>query len=327
MQAAGRIFRKIVGAQALVTAVACIARAASAETLRTAVTEIYPEIVAKSMVVPALNEPDPRPRQQHAVTKKNNNRAMQEAVDYADILGRQFANEVVRRKYNLDDMRVQRLVSDINARTRWTIAGPLFDRELLEEDFDRLADYGKDVLREAADELVQEIGWLDSLENSVKSAFRYELSVGGDVRREHTNRDFEWEDRKEDLRERETTVVNASSGARRPYNARYGVSLLNIGLSNGSLVEIPYFYARWEKLPAVDKVKLKVQPLEEVSVSVRNAINERWYWQNKALLDGNLEPRVHFSLTRRDELRKNRITFFTEFGDHGQVGVMFGVLL
>jgi len=291
------------------------------------VTQVYPEIVAKTLIL-NNSDPvnlDPDTREENAGNRSDN--VSLAAVDYAEILGRQFARETDRRKYDLTDMEVQALVNDFAFRSRSAGALALFDYRLDERDIDLLADYEEDVLLEAVDEAIEEIGWLLRLENRVQSLFTYEIYEEGTQEREYMNRDFAWEDRKDQLRQEAATVVRTERNRRRPYEAHYGLSLLNVGTSSGSFIETPSAYIRWEKLKIVDKVKVKIQPMQEVSLSLRNSINKRWYWQHKALLDDGFDPRVRFSVTRRDEVRRNRITFFTEFGDHGRIGIMFGALL
>ena len=329
MSAFGQFMAMTALVSALAVAASWMAAGVSAEIVQSGslVTHIYPEIVTKTLIPngfePAMIYPEGHGQSGH--TGKNS--AALKTVDYVGMLGRQFAAEAERRKYDLTDMEVQALVNEVSFHSRSVGAMPLFVHRLDEQDLDLMADYGEDVLSEAADETMQEIGWLDNLENRISSLFRYELSFGGAERRKYSNREFEWEDRKETLRQQETTVVRTPAEGRGRDDAHYGMSLVNIDASNESVVGAPSAYVRWEKLPAIDKVKFKVQPLEEVSLSLRDTINERWYWQTKALLDGGLDPEMRFNLTRRDEARKNRLTFFAEFGKHAHVGIMFGVLL
>jgi hypothetical protein len=327
--ALGRFAHRIGLASVVAAAILSSGDMVAAELLQSSslVTQVYPEIVAKTFIP---HSADPAritldPRDESADAKRKNTPLG--SVDYAEILGRQFARETDRRKYDLTDMEVQALVSDVTFRARPAGALALFDYRLDEHDIDLLADYQEDVLREAADEAIQEIGWLDRVENRMQSLFTYEIYEEGAQEREYMNRDFAWEDRKDLIRHEETTVVLTEPGERRPYEAHYGLSLLNIGTSSGSFIEAPSAYVRWEKLKIADKVKVKVQPMQEVSVSLRNSINKRWYWQHKALLDEGFDPIVRLSVTRRDEVRRNRITFFTEFGEHGRVGITFGALL
>jgi len=316
-------------ASVLAIVAACVTTLVSAETTRFGflVTEIYPEIAARGLIFDGREQLplDLKPHEQDEGSR-NGGRALKTA-DYAEILSRQFVTELDRRKYDLSDMEVQGLVSLIDPWPHPIAGMPLFVHHMNRRDRDIMADYGEDVVREAADESIQEIGWLNDLEDRLKSFFKYELFVDGAGEREYSNREFEWEDRKETLRQQETTVVRTPAEGRGRYDAHYGMSLVNIDASNESVVGAPSAYVRWEKLPAIDKVKFKVQPLEEVSLSLRDTINERWYWQTKALLDGGLDPEMRFNLTRRDEARKNRLTFFAEFGKHAHVGIMFGVLL
>ncbi len=324
-----RFLSRIALASALAVGIACIGDTVGAEMLQssTLMTRVYPEVVAKTLIPNSSQSLRLNPDANGANGDAIQNNGSLRAVDYAEILGRQFAHETERRKYDLTDMEAQALVSDITFRARSIGAVPLFGYHRHEDDMDLLADYQEDVLREAADEAIQEIGWLNNLENRIQSLFRYEIYQEGAREREYSNREFEWEDRKEGLRQQETTVLQSQPSRHRPYDAHYGLSLLNLRASNGSFVEAPSAYVRWEKLRFVDKLKLNVQPMEEVSVSLRSSINKRWYWQNKALLDEDFDPRMRFSVTRRNETRRNRITLFTEFGEHGRVGVMFGALL
>jgi len=327
--ALGRFARRTGPASVVAVAILCTGGIVAAELLQSSslLTQVYPEIVAKTLIV---DNPDPTrltPDARDASANAEGKDTPFGSIDYAEILGKQFARETNRRKYDLTDMEVQALVSDVTFRARPAGALALFDYRLDEHDIDLLADYQEDVLLEASDETIQEIGWLDNLENRIQSLFTYEIYEEGSQEREYTNRDFAWEDRKDRLRQQETTVVRTELTEPHRYDAHYGLSLLNLGTSSGSFIEAPSAYVRWEKLKIVDKVKLKIQPMQEVSVSLRNSINKRWYWQHKALLDEGFDPRVRFSVTRRDEVRRNRITFFTEFGDHGRIGVVFGALL
>ena len=291
------------------------------------VTEIYPAIVAHSLIFddPPPIAPNPQPNGQPIDTEASSNGAR--SPDYAGILSRQFIGEVERRQYDLTDMMAQGLVRDMNFRTHFLGVAPPAIRDPDRHDLHLMGDYGKSVLREAADETIQEVGWLDTLENRLKSLFKYELFVEGTENKEYTNREFAWEDRKDKIRQQETTAIQVVDGSQRRYEAHYGLSLLNIETSSDAFVTPLSAYARWENLPIAGKVKLKIQPLQEVSLKVRNSINKMWYWQNSAFLDEAYDPKVRFSVTRRDEIRRNRIAFFTEFGEHAQVGIMFGVLL
>jgi len=324
-----RFLSRPVASLVLAFMAACMTGIVSAESVQlgTFVTEIYPEIAVGSSV---FERRDPASLDWKAIERsaesENGDKRLR-TLDYAEILGRQFVTELDRRKYDLSDMEVQGLVRDIVPRADSMGGMPRFVHHMNRRDRDVMIDYGEDVVREAADESIQEIGWLDGLENRLKSVFKYELFVEGTGEREYSNREFEWEDRKEALRQEETTVVQAPSSGRGRYDAHYGMTLVNIDASYESIVGAPSAYVRWEKLPVVDKLKLEVQPLEEVSLSLRDSLNEKWYWQGKAMVNGDLDPEVTFNLTRRDEARRNRLTFFAEFGEYERVGVMFGVLL
>jgi len=329
MRTAGRLLRSTGTSFGLAVMAACLTGMVSAESVRLGplVTEIYPEIAARSFLP---ERPDPvsidRKALEGGAESYRGGKALRTA-DYAEVLGRQFVSEIDRRKHDISDIEVQGLVREMNPWSRSIGEVPLFVHEMDSRDLDLMTDYGEEVLREAADESIQEVGWLDDFENRMKSLFKYELFVEGAGEREYSNREFEWEDRKETLRQEETTVVKAPARGRGRYDAHYGMTLVNVDASYDSIVGAPSAYVRWEKLPVVDKVKVKVQPLEEVSLSMRDSINERWYWQSKAMLKRDCDPEVSLNLTRRDETRRNRLTFFAEFGEHARVGVMFGVLL
>ena len=329
MRAASRFLRGVGTSFGLAVVAAFLASMAGAESVQlgTLVTEIYPEIAVGSTV---FERRDPTSLDWKAAERsgelKNGDKRLR-TLDYAEILGRQFVTELDRRKYDLSDMEVQGLVRDIVPRANSIGGMPLFVHHMNSRDRDLMIEYGEDVVREAADESIQEIGWLDDLENELKSLFKYELFVEGTGKREYSNREFEWEDRKEALRQEETTVLQTPAGGRGRYDGHYGITLVNIDASYESIVGAPSAYVRWEKLPVVDKVKVEVQPLQEVSLSLRDSLSEKWYWQGKAMLNGDLDPEVTFNLTRRDEARRNRLTFFAEFGEYERVGVMFGVLL
>lgn len=329
MRTASRFLRRTGISFALAVMAACLTSMVSAESVRLGalVTEIYPEIVARSFLP---ERPDPvsvdRKELEQGAASDGDGEVLKTA-DYAKVLGRQFVTELDRRKYDLSDIEVQGLLREINPWSRSIGDMPLFVHQMDRRDLDLMTDYGEDVLREAADESIQEVGWLDDLENRMKSLFKYELFVEGTGERESSNREFEWEDRKEALRQEEATVVQTPARGRGRYDAHYGVTLVNVDASYESIVGAPSAYVRWEKLPVIDKVKVKVQPLEEVSLSLRDSLNERWYWHSKAMLNGDLDPAVTLNLTRRDETRRNRLTFFAEFGVRARVGVMFGVLL
>ena len=329
MRTVSQFWRRTGSALVLAVMSMCIPSVVNAETVQfsMSVTEIYPEMAAGGIVLNGLESVQPGPStHEQSENATHGDRALK-PTDYAEVLGRQFSTEAERRKYDLSDIQVHGFVSEINFRNHGIGVLPLFVHYPDEEDLDRLTDYGENVLWEAVDETIQEIGWLDGLENRLKSFFKYELFLKGTEERDYSNREFEWEDRKETLRQEETTTVQTTPPAGRRSDAYYGVTLLNVGIASGSFVEPPSAYARWEKLPGIDKIKVKVQPMEEVSVSFRDSINKRWYWQNKAELDDSFDPKVRFSLTRRDEIRRNRITFFTEFGHHARVGITFGALL
>jgi hypothetical protein len=329
MRAASRFLSSMGCSFGLAVAASFMGGIVSAESVRlgTLVTEIYPEIAARNTFLERRDPASLDRNEPGGKAESENGDKRLRTLDYAEILGRQFVTELDRRKYDLSDIEVQALVRYIVPRANSIDGMPLFVHHMNRRDRDLMIDYGGDVIREAADESIQEIGWLDDLENRLKSVFKYELFVEGTGEREYTNREFEWEDRKEALRQEETTVVQAPSSGRGRYDAHYGMTLVNIDASYESIVGAPSAYVRWEKMPVVDKVKLEVQPLQEVSLSLRDSLNERWYWQGKAMLNGDLDPEVAFNLTRRDEARRNRLTFFAEFGEYERIGVMFGVLL
>jgi hypothetical protein len=87
-----------------------------------------------------------------------------------------------------------------------------------------------------------------------------------------------------------------------------------------------------ERVGALNSLEGRFESLFECEemVSLKDDINDVWYWQNGAFLDEDSIPRMRLSLTRMDHARKNRITVFSDFTDFGVyalIGIMFGTLL
>ena len=120
MRTASRFLKRIGASFALAVMAACLTNMVSAESVRlgTLVTEVYPEIVARSFL-PECPEPVSVDRKalERSAESESGGKVLRTA-NYAEVLSRQFVTELDRRKYDLSDIEVQGLVREINPWSR-----------------------------------------------------------------------------------------------------------------------------------------------------------------------------------------------------------------
>lgn len=138
-----------------------------------------------------------------------NSRAKERSLaDYASTYQKEVEKEVERREDRLENLEEAFIIGRYAPLYHESLARRDFYEEQREKDFGIIEDYSEDVLKDSLEEFVDDVDWLNNIENNIKRAVRYEVLF--DIKKkkiEEKTPTLKEEERLENLDQKEKTAV------------------------------------------------------------------------------------------------------------------------